>query len=307
MWHTNNTAVKAGNYNILFCGNLTTTVRESLQLLWSNLGTINTDAETGTSSPAYQAFFKDNDYTSFVEQMLTNITNGASLQKAGQNSAEAPTLACLTGPGIATEETSAGERDLYEICSGNSKYAAFYRSSTNWIFLCPAFFSYEQQTITTSSPASQYCPNVVDNYFVQEYWMNLVQSQMYLLMHEILHFYLDSAPYPSHDSSHEVTDINVAFNVAAGDAISNPESYVIYAAMVSGGCTNYPASTDNDPDECNGTCLSKLGSPASDVISISNLTAYGMDVDAMSINAINKTISGLSTSSLTSSDSNESA
>ena len=155
---------------------------------------------------------------------------------------------------------------------------------------------------------------------------------MYLLMHEILHFYLDSAPYPSHDSSDEVTDINVAFNVAAGDAISNPESYVIYAAskslplpfleedvsmalkerltiypVVSGGCTNYPASTDNDPDECNGTCLSKLGSPASDVISISNLTAYGMDVDAMSMNAMNKTISGLSTNSLTSSDSNEAA
>ena len=63
--------------------------------------------------------------------------------------------------------------------------------------------------------------------------MYLVQSQMYLLMHEILHFYLDSAPYPSHDSSDEVTDINAAFNVAAGDTISNPESYVIYAASKS--------------------------------------------------------------------------
>lgn len=72
--------------------------------------------------------------------------------------------------------------------------------------------------------------------------------------------------------------------------------------MVSGGCTNYPDPTDNDPDECNGTCLSKLGSPASDVISISNLTVYGMEVDVISMDTINRTISGLSTSS---SDSNE--
>ena len=60
--------------------------------------------------------------------------------------------------------------------------------------------------------------------------MHLVQNQMYLLMHEILHFYLDSAPYPSQNPSSEATDINVMFNFAASDAISNPESYVIYAA-----------------------------------------------------------------------------
>jgi hypothetical protein len=58
---------------------------------------------------------------------------------------------------------------------------------------------------------------------------------MYILMHEIILFYLDSAPYPGTASSDqtEVTDINVAFNMAAQDAISNPESYVIYAASTS--------------------------------------------------------------------------
>ena len=169
--------------------------------------------------------------------MLSNITSGASVQKTGQSGqteADPPTLACLTGPGIATEETSSGTRDLYDICSGNANYASFYRSSSSWIFLCPAFFSYQQQTIA-SSTASQYCPNVKDNYFLLSNWSNLVQSQMYILMHEITHFYLDSAPYPSTSSSDqvEVTDINVAFNMAAQDAISNPQTYVIYAASTS--------------------------------------------------------------------------
>ena len=51
--------------------------------------------------------------------------------------------------------------------------------------------------------------------------------------------------------------------------------------VVSASCTDYPAPTDNDPDECSGECLTKLGSPAADVISISNLTIAGMDADMM--------------------------
>lgn len=52
-------------------------------------------------------------------------------------------------------------------------------------------------------------------------------------------------------------------------------------SVVSAGCTNFPAPTDNDPDECSGECLTKLGSPAADVISINNLTIAGMDADMM--------------------------
>ena len=51
--------------------------------------------------------------------------------------------------------------------------------------------------------------------------------------------------------------------------------------VVSAGCSNFPAPTDDDPDECSGECLTKLGSPAADVISISNLTIAGVDADMM--------------------------
>ncbi len=202
-------------------------MREDLQLLWGNLQGLEETTTAGTSNAAFQAFFKDNQYEKFIQQMFANITNGNALPKPDSGTTEAPTIACLTGPGEATENTTAGVRDLFEICSGNPKYAAFYRASSNWIFLCPEFFTYPQQT---PQPTSQYCPNVIDNYFVQAYWMNLVQNQMFILMHEILHYYLDSAPFPSTDAVTEVTDINVAFNLAALDAVSNAESYVIYDA-----------------------------------------------------------------------------
>ena len=278
-------------------------MREDLQLLWENLLPVEKATDVGIATSAFQAFFKDNQYERFIEQMFVNITNGNAVPKPGSSTPQAPTIACLNGPGEATENTTSGVKDLFEICSGNPKYAAFYRAQSNWIFLCPEFFSFPQQT---AQPASQYCPKVVDNYFVQAYWMNLVQNQMFILMHEILHYYLDSAPYPSTDAVTEVTDINVAFNLAALDAVSNAESYVIYDAskplsshantlvlqvmihklimysVVSANCTDYPAPTDDDPDECSGECLTKLGSPASDVISITNLTIAGQNADTMS-------------------------
>lgn len=202
-------------------------MREDLQLLWENLLPVGKATSLGTATPAFQAFFKDNQYEKFILQMFVNITNGNTLPKPSTATIEAPTIACLNGPGEATENTTSGTKDLYEICSGNPKYAAFYRAESNWIFLCPEFFNFPQQT---AQPASQYCPQVMDGYFVQAYWMNLVQNQMFILMHEILHYYLDSAPYPATDAVTEVTDINVAFNLAALDAISNAESYVIYDA-----------------------------------------------------------------------------
>lgn len=51
--------------------------------------------------------------------------------------------------------------------------------------------------------------------------------------------------------------------------------------VVTANCTKYPAPTDDDPDECSGECLTKLGSPASDVISIGNLTIAGQNADMM--------------------------
>ena len=60
--------------------------------------------------------------------------------------------------------------------------------------------------------------------------------------------------------------------------------------VVSAGCTTYPAPTDNDPDECSGECLTKLGSPAADVISISNLTIAGMDADMLQFSSNATTI-----------------
>lgn len=73
------------------------------------------------------------------------------------------------------------------------------------------------------------CPNVVGGQF-QGQWGYLVQNQMFILMHEILHFYLGNAPGPAKNSATEINDINEAVGLGAVDAISNAQSFVFYAA-----------------------------------------------------------------------------
>lgn len=60
-----------------------------------------------------------------------------------------------------------------------------------------------------------------------------MQNQMWILMHEIVHFYLDSSPGPATSSTNEAYDINAALGLAATDAISNAQSYVWYSACKS--------------------------------------------------------------------------
>jgi len=56
---------------------------------------------------------------------------------------------------------------------------------------------------------------------------------MYILMHEILHFYLGNSPGPASNMASEVNEINEAVGLGAGEAISNAQNYVFYAASKS--------------------------------------------------------------------------
>ena len=57
---------------------------------------------------------------------------------------------------------------------------------------------------------------------------------MYVLFHEILHFYLNNQPPPMvQDGSSEVCEPNQAAALSSLDAISNAQSYVFYVASKS--------------------------------------------------------------------------
>ena len=116
-----------------------------------------------------------------------------------------------------------------------------------------------------------------------------------ILMHVIVHFYLDGSPGPATSSTDEVYDNNSAFSLAAAAAISNAQSYVWYSAyksllspqveiscrsdlsrpswrvtsvqsVINALCRNFSTPTNDDPRNCRGRCLSKYGVINNDTI-----------------------------------------
>ena len=124
---------------------------------------------------------------------------------------------------------------------------------------------------------------------VQE--VQLAQNQMWIriLMHVIVHFYLNNSPGPATSSTIEVYDINSALGLATVAAISNAQSYVWYSAcksllfspeveiscksdlsrpswiaisvhsVINALCRNFATSTNDDPGSCRGRYLSEYG------------------------------------------------
>jgi len=204
-------------------------VKNDLDLIWSALQLAITDTHYGTASPAYKTFFKDNIYAHFVAEIFKNITTGASISKSNRHTPVSPSITCLTTPGIAIENTIAGPRDLYQICVHQPNRAGFYSYGTDWIFLCPSFFRLESQPSIPLPGQTSPCP-IFSNGQYQPHWSRLVVNQMYILMHEILHFYLDNAPGPVGDVMTEINEINAAVRLGTGATVSNAQSYVFYAA-----------------------------------------------------------------------------
>ncbi len=219
---------KQGRYSIYQCDANTALVQQDLDLLWAALLPVVANTHFGTASPAYQAFFKDSIYDTLVDEIISNVTTGAPLLKKNSPTPQSPLIVCIPGPNILNMTIAGVETDLYDGCKSGA--SAFYKTQTNWIFLCPFFFKVVQQATT---PAA-FCPAITNIQFEENGQEGkLVQNQMWILMHEIVHFYLDNSPGPATSSIYEAYDINAAFGLAASDAISNAQSYVWYSACKS--------------------------------------------------------------------------
>lgn len=215
-----------GPYSIYNCAEKTILVEQDLDLMQTALKSVAADTHFGSASPAYEAFFKDSIYDTFVDEVISNVTEGAPLLKTNNpTTPQSPFIVCVRGPGIKVEDDG-GERDIYDDCK-NENWAAFYKQQTNWIFLCPLFFQIAQKA---STPAA-FCPAIVDDQFEENGQEGkLVQNQMWILMHELVHFYLDSSPGPATSDARETYSINESFRLRARKAISNAQSYVWYSA-----------------------------------------------------------------------------
>ena len=203
-----------------------------LQTLYGTLQPVIRDANHSAShrSAAYETFLKDSSRAKFVSKLITNITIGNAVWPASPPYSNGnPTFACAT-PGAFNLRISDGDVvDAYTNCI-EKRFSASYNYPTPWIMLCPVFFQLQPY------PPADACPIATrrTNHFIRKpeddniVGSSIVQNQMWILFHEVVHYYLYSQP--GYEMLRpEVYNINKAWKLSAADAWRNAGNYAYYA------------------------------------------------------------------------------
>lgn len=178
----------------------------------------------GIESAPYQAFFKSSYYEMIVEGVLRRASIGApiALDPAKEEELLVPTLVCALKADTVIAHEAGQEYDIYAICRENPTWTVMYYPGTANIFICPLFFLMPTQPAEGNCPTVNRATNLFDGNFVA-FW----QSQMYTLLHEIMHFYIGATV---EDSVDEVMDWNYAFSLSPANASFNALNYVLFVA-----------------------------------------------------------------------------
>ena len=140
--------VMTGRYSVVNCGGNTTLVVNLLQKLYSTLLPVIEDPpvhdpdQDPNTSPAYETWFKDPSYASFVSTLFRNVTTGVPMTVPQTYSfGGSPSFFCLTAENQFRYRHNGVLRDAYtDDCTGGNvaNYIGFVPAKP-WITLCPSF------------------------------------------------------------------------------------------------------------------------------------------------------------------------
>ncbi|MCJ1450198.1 hypothetical protein MMC28_000527 [Mycoblastus sanguinarius] len=229
---------KSGEYAVVGCGSANAAnVVDLLETLWSALLPAIQDAESATPSRAYQTFFKNVEYASYVSNVLANVSTGASLYPPTKFTNGAPVLTCVTAAGQFKYKitTTGQEEDAYTECLRKPTEVAKSMSGTSFIILCPNFFTSPSMP---AKPPPNNCLTV--NTYINRFQgfqkdrtgAEMVQYQLWVLLEEILHYYIfrTSSQWETLTIA-DIYDANQCLRLSAKDSTENPHNYLYYVAM----------------------------------------------------------------------------
>lgn len=142
-------------------------------------------------------------------------------------------------PHVEFESPNQPVKDAYAICMAGDSVgtAAFVAMKLPFIIICPDFFNSRP-----ALPLKNYCPRVTRR--GTEFQRNkrlepiytgqrVMEIQLWILLEEIVHYYLNSHWPPVQGPEPEVRDINKAWELDAALSLGNAQSYAYYAASKS--------------------------------------------------------------------------
>ena len=217
-----------GRYRIEKCRHRTQGVASALDTAIAALKPALEDVKLGIDSThGFHAFFKYDGAKQYVEDILMEI----SLLDKKVGLLPSPTIP--TGPRFACVSEDIRKSypwlnpytDPWTVCQ-NSVAMALYILDTAYIWLCPRFF---HQPTKPQDLTGRDCPIVVNNVFRGEE-RRFICYQNYILIHEMVHFYLGSKSLSGTSIPTEAYYFDSLIELLPLDALHNPTSYQAYVA-----------------------------------------------------------------------------
>ncbi|KAL8922981.1 MAG: hypothetical protein Q9172_003359 [Xanthocarpia lactea] len=227
-------------YDIRDCGSFTDEVEVALDLGKEPLGAAIKAVKQGIRSPhGFQAWFKYNAATPKVTEMLKNIQSMKGLRRLIPYPniwiRQPPVFVCVKQDTRERYGTRL-RRDPYKVCQDTGVFG-MYLTGWRYIFICEKFFTLR---VAPSGPPNRYCPHVTGNKFVGAEMGRLADYRTYLLIHEMVHFYLGRESLGWGTTPKESYAWNVCVNFDMKTSLRNPMNFQYFVAMVEQQCTEAP-------------------------------------------------------------------
>ena len=185
------------------------------------------DAALPYKSDIFNALFKDasSSTKTFVHKILASIASGTGILdlKPNPQIPTAPTIVCVSPLTIKVYDIPG--TDLWDLCTAKPAGPAFYLLGYAYIFICPSFWT------MPPVPTFPDCPSIRRNQFAGP-GRYLAGYASYLIIHEMVHFYLQGASLLSHTDPPEVYPINDCVALDAYNSRRNPQNYQHYVACM---------------------------------------------------------------------------
>ncbi|KAL8867839.1 MAG: hypothetical protein Q9174_005397, partial [Haloplaca sp. 1 TL-2023] len=228
---------------------LLTSLRHALTPVFNDLIAKKPDG-TPNPSAAYLTFFKDAKNMPFVREMFVRVLDGNSeipVDDGGKTFPDgqykfsqggSPVFWSITQLG----EVSGGENgqvDVYTLCNENPDNTANYVNPSPYITLCPAFWEAGEPVMFGGIPPkgadgvpAENCLGLsrrakLFNPTDGANGTGLIQWRMWILMEELLHYYIQLSTGRHGADSQRVNDV---VRLSAADSLYTVQAYMYYAA-----------------------------------------------------------------------------
>lgn len=234
----------SSSYLISDCGDRTPQVSTVIDLARAAAAAAIAPSRIGTSSGnIYTAFFKRNSASKYVTSMLENIKNHTPIRGRWPNrlKASGPEFICVKSDTFARYKPL--RVDPYWFCMQPRMYG-FWARQSRYIFLCDFFFERPVTPPSIDSHSSQpadTCLRVDRRFNAFVGFGNVVcLYQKYMLIHEMMHFYLESKTLRLQSTPREEYDLTKCVKFFETLSLRNSQNYQAFVTMVEQRCIETP-------------------------------------------------------------------